>query len=59
MPAKVVAERLGHSRASFTIDSYQHVLPGMQAAAAQVFADLIADPTSTGHTRWNNRKKTA
>jgi len=59
VPAKVVAERLGHSRASFTIDSYQHVLPGMQADAAQVFADLIADPTSTGHTRWNNRKKTA
>ena len=59
VPAKVVAERLGHSRASFTIDSYQHVLPGMQAEAAQIFADLIADPASTGHTRWKNRKKTA
>lgn len=59
VPAKVVAERLGHSRASFTIDSYQHVLPGMQAEAAQIFADLITDPASTGQTRWKNRKKTA
>lgn len=59
VPAKVVAERLGHSRASFTIDSYQHVLPGMQAEAAQIFADLIAAPASTGTTRWKNRKKTA
>lgn len=59
VPAKVVAERLGHSRASFTIDSYQHVLPGMQAEAAQIFADLITNPASTGTTRWKNRKKTA
>jgi len=33
---KVVAEALGHSRASFTLDTYMHVLPGMggQVAAA-------------------------
>ena len=55
----VVAERLGHSRASFTIDSCQHVLPGMQADAAQLFAELIADPASTGTTRWKTRKKSA
>ena len=59
VPAKVVAERLGHSRASFTIDSYQHVLPGMQADAARIFAELVADPTSTGSSRWKTRKKTA
>jgi len=35
------------------------VLPGMQAEAAQIFADLITDPASTGQTRWKNRKKTA
>lgn len=56
---KVVSERLGHSRASFTIDSYQHVLPGVQAEAAAIFADPIANPTSTGDTRWKIRKKTA
>lgn len=62
VPAKVVAERLGHSRASFTIDSYQHVLPGMQADAAAVFADLVADGASTGSsgsTREKTRKKSA
>ncbi len=30
VPVKVVSERLGHAHVSFTIDTYQHVLPGMQ-----------------------------
>ena len=62
VPAKVVAERLGHSRASFTIDSYQHVLPGMQADAAATFATLITDGASTGSNasiREKTRKKSA
>jgi integrase len=42
--AKIVSERLGHSSVAFTIDVYQHVLPGMQAEAAEVFAALIAGP---------------
>lgn len=42
-----------------TIDSYQHVLPGMQADAAQIFAELVDDEASTGDTRWKNRKKAA
>jgi len=41
---KIVSERLGHSSVAFTIDVYQHVLPGMQAEAAEVFAALIAGP---------------
>jgi integrase len=57
VPAKVVAERLGHSRASFTIDSYQHVLPGMQADAAAIFADLVTESPSTGSGR-SSREKT-
>jgi len=59
VPPKVVSERLGHSKTSFTADTYQHVLPGMQADAARIFAELVADPTSTGLTRWKTRKKTA
>ena len=39
---KVVSERLGHSTPGFTMATYQHVLPGMQADAARVFAGLIA-----------------
>jgi hypothetical protein len=31
----------------------------MQADAARIFAELVADPTSTGTTRWKTRKKTA
>ena len=35
VPVKVVSERLGHSSPAFTMTVYQHVLPGMQAEAAQ------------------------
>ena len=38
---KVVSERLGHAHPSFTIHTYQHLLPGMSAEAAHRFADLI------------------
>jgi integrase len=42
VPVKVVSERLGHGNPAFTIDTYQHVLPGMQAEAARVFEKLVA-----------------
>ena len=45
VPIKVVSERLGHATPGFTMATYQHVLPGMQADAARVFANLIG---STG-----------
>jgi integrase len=38
VPVKVVSERLGHATPALTIDTYQHVLPGMQADAARTFA---------------------
>ena len=38
---KVVSERLGHAHPSFTIHTYQHLLPGMSAEAAHRFAELI------------------
>ena len=41
IPVKVVSERLGHAHPSFTIHTYQHLLPGMSAEAAHRFADLI------------------
>lgn len=53
VPIKVVSERLGHATPAFTMATYQHVLPGMQAEAARTFAALL-DP-STGSTRWNTR----
>ena len=44
VPIKVVSERLGHSTPGFTMATYQHILPGMQAEAAQTFAELLEDP---------------
>ena len=40
-PVKVVSERLGHSSVAFTMQVYQHVLPGMQADAARRFGDIV------------------
>jgi integrase len=45
VPVKVVSERLGHSHSAFTMHTYQHLLPGMSAAAAEQFAALIKDPS--------------
>ena len=47
VPIKVVSERLGHSTPGFTMATYQHVLPGMQAEAAKTFAALLERPTSS------------
>jgi integrase len=38
---KVVSERLGHASASFTLDTYAHVMPGQQAHAAAAAAALL------------------
>lgn len=42
VPVKVASERLGHANVAFTMSVYQHVLPGMQAEAAETFAALLA-----------------
>jgi integrase len=41
IPAKVVSERLGHATIAITMDSYSHVLPGLDAEAAGTVARLI------------------
>lgn len=43
VPVKVVSERLGHGNPAFTIDTYQHVLPGMHADAARIFERLLKE----------------
>jgi integrase len=42
VPVKVVSERLGHANIAFTIQTYQHVLPGMQADAARTYQQLTS-----------------
>lgn len=41
VPPKIVSERLGHATVAFTMDIYAHVIPGMQAEAADMFRDLV------------------
>lgn len=41
VPIKVVSERLGHASVAFTMQVYQHVLPGMQADAAATFSETV------------------
>ncbi len=35
MHPKVVSERLGHASIAITLDTYSHVMPGMQEEAAE------------------------
>lgn len=39
---KVVSERLGHSTITLTLDTYSHVIPGLDADAANRLAALLA-----------------
>jgi integrase len=38
---KVVSERLGHASVAFTLDTYGHVMPGMQESAAESLDRLL------------------
>jgi hypothetical protein len=38
---KVAQERLGHSRISYTLGTYSHVLPSIQVEAAEKIDELI------------------
>jgi len=37
-----VIARLGHSSVAFTMDTYAHLLPGMQKAAMEKFEEAFA-----------------
>ena len=40
---KVVQERLGHSSINITLDTYSHVVKGLQHEAAEKVAALLVD----------------
>lgn len=46
---KVVSSRLGHGSAGFTMNTYQHVLPGLQAAAAELLKRVLTATPEIGH----------
>ena len=49
---KIVQERLGHATIAITLDTYSHVAPGLQEAAAKHFDEAFS-------TRYNERKNEA
>jgi integrase len=63
VPVKVVSERLGHAHVAHTIQTYQHLLPGMGADAAARFERLAGpvptDDPDSEERRGNNRRNTA
>ena len=46
---KIVSERLGHASVVITLDTYSHVLPGLQEAAARGFDEML-----NGHCESNS-----
>jgi hypothetical protein len=40
---KIVSEMLGHSSIAITLDTYSHVIPGMQEVAASAMEDALGD----------------
>jgi len=40
---KIVSERLGHANIGITLDTYSHVLPGLQERAAECFDEMLDD----------------
>jgi integrase len=41
---KIVQERLGHGSIQITLDTYSHVAPGLQQAAADKFDEIVSHP---------------
>jgi integrase len=39
---KTISTRLGHSSVAFTMDTYAHLLPGMQKAAMEKLEEALA-----------------
>jgi hypothetical protein len=42
----VVSERLGHAKTSITLDTYAHILPGMQEGAVDALGEMLFGPKS-------------
>lgn len=46
---KIVSERLGHASVTLTLDTYSHLLPGMQEGATERLDALLANVTQKQH----------
>ena len=56
---KIVSERLGHASISITLDTYSHVVPGLQKAAAERFDKMLEEKPQEESTSDNVSKMLA
>ncbi len=59
MDAKTLASILGHTNASFTLDTYTHVTGDMQRRAAEIVGDFMTDIFGEELKPWEESGKTA
>ena len=43
---KIASEALGHASVAFTLDTYSHVVPGLQEAAARAIEEALGNRTA-------------
>jgi hypothetical protein len=51
---KIVSERLGHAKVGITLDTYSHVLPNMQAEAADSVDAALRDAINRRANRFRS-----
>ena len=56
---KIVSERLGHASIGITLDTYSHVLPGLQEAAVEKFDQVLLEETASKNLEGNVSKALA
>ena len=59
MDAKTLAGILGHTNASFTLDTYTHVTPDMREAAGGIVGGFMEDLFGTELKPWQRSEKQA
>jgi integrase len=53
---KVISDRLGHTNIGITMDTYGHLMPGMQQEAANKLEDLLHDKVSKHAKRYRLKR---
>ncbi len=54
MDAKTLADILGHTKASFTLDTYTHTTGDMQKRAADIVGGFLTDYLGEEMAPWQN-----
>ena len=57
--AKTLAGILGHTKASFTLDTYTHITGDMQKRAAEIVGGFLTDYLGEEMNPWQSRENTA